>query len=266
MVGVSKFNDLKDKFTRLYNSDATYSVISETLGIGTQTIREWRKKLDLPIRQSPEPVSWMDSKKFAHGMSPNEVVRKVASAFGIFPVEIPLILSRFDKLREMGLTGGRDRSLLILAATYEYLRWKGSGKQPVSPNEFSKVCQDKRFALTRANLLMLSRLYKQAGLFPSTHLKPQPLFEKKWPLIKDKYSLTEHARFKALELMSAGDLTGRTPEVIVAGCIYTAVTVYGLSQYITQKEIADEFGVTEVSVRNMAKVIQSRSEEPETRS
>ena len=112
--------------------------------------------------------------------------------------------------------------------------------------------------------MMLCRLYKQAGLFPSTPLKPQPLLEKKWPLIRDKYSLPERIRLKALELMAPSDSAGRMPEVVAAGCVYVAATLHGLSQYVTQKQIAEEFGVTDVSVRNMAKAIRARFEERET--
>ena len=108
--------------------------------------------------------------------------------------------------------------------------------------------------------MMSSRLFKEAGLFPAAYLRPQQLLDKKWALLKKSHSLPDRVKERASELISNTNLEGRAPESIVAASIYLAITECGLSSYITQREVASEFGITEVSVRNVARAFQANME------
>jgi transcription initiation factor TFIIIB Brf1 subunit/transcription initiation factor TFIIB len=74
-----------------------------------------------------------------------------------------------------------------------------------------------------------------------------------WPSLKRECELAEEVKTAALELMSQPELMGRSPEVIVAACLYKAAQKG--PAYLTQRELADKFGVTEVSIRNVKNLI-----------
>ncbi|QQG48734.1 MAG: hypothetical protein HY247_08375 [archaeon] len=231
----------------MYMDDVSYSEICATLGIGDYTAREWRRKLGLPVRLGYEPVSWMDVKNL-NGLSPRQVVERVAGAFGIRAEEIRLILTRFDKLRQKGKSAGRNLTQLLLTAVYEYLRWPPSRKQPQSPTLFAKVCQDKGFAIRRSNLLSLSRLYKEAGLFPPAHLTAAQLLEIRWPVLMTRMDLPAKVRSVALAFISEVKFEGKSPEGAVAASLFTAARILSLNR--AQSDFASFFGITEVTVRH----------------
>src|SRR6266699_4038754 len=124
-------------------------------------------------------LSWMDEKT-VKGESPRQRLQRIAAAMGIHPKHIEFVLTRFGKLKDTGTVRGRAQTDLILAAAYDYLRWEGSGLQPKSPKDFIAICKGCGIRITRSRLLMSSRLFKQAGLYPKTHLTVEQLLDKRW--------------------------------------------------------------------------------------
>ncbi|MDG7016637.1 MAG: hypothetical protein JRM82_04590 [Nitrososphaerota archaeon] len=253
---VEKFDDLQSRFREMYMDDVPYSEICEALGIGDGTARDWRRKLGLPVRLGNEPISWMDAKKL-NGMSPREIVGRIAGSFGIRDQEIPLILERFYKLRQK-LSGGRNLTHLLLTGVYEYLRWPPSGKQPASASTFVKVCYEKDVPIGRSALLNLSRLYKEAGLFPAKPMSASQLLEIRWPVLKAKFGLPDEMKSVATAFISEVNLEGRIPEGIVAAALY--VGARSLKVYMSQDRLSSFFGITEVTLRNIGSVILAHYE------
>lgn len=251
---MDKFTRWKETFARMYEDGLTYNQICSKLNICLLSAYEWRKKLGLPPRQERVgPVSWMDEKTI-QGRSPQEILKKIARPLGLSSGDIKLILVRFGKLRSRGKAQGRSQIELILTAAYLYVRWYPSGKQPVSPHDFLTICRRGGFQISRSALLMHCRLYHDANLFPRDHLKPQQFLERRWNSIKAKRGLSEEVRARALEIMSRSKWGGRTPEAASAGCLYVAARL--VSQPITQDELAEEFGITEATLRNVVKSIE----------
>jgi transcription initiation factor TFIIIB Brf1 subunit/transcription initiation factor TFIIB len=252
----NKFTRLKERFAQMYNDGSTYREISKELGINVLTALGWRKKLNLPPRRQRGPLSWMDEKKI-QGKSPREILERIAAPLGLSTKDIQFILVRFEKLKSKGVVRGRRQIHLILTAAYLYLRWERSGRQPLSPKSFVAACKDKGLQVDRRTLLMYSRLFKDAGLYPWSHLKPNELLERMWNTLKAEYGLPENVKVIALGLMSRFNFTGRSPEVVVAACLY--VGARKCSMRITQKDLAERFGITEVSVRNVKNLLDSTS-------
>jgi len=250
-----KFTRFKGKFTEMYHDGLTYAEICAELRINVLTALDWRKKLGLPPRRRTGPLSWMDEKRI-DGKSPREILGKVAKPLGLSPKDIEFILVRFEKLKSKELHRGRSQIRLILALTYSYLRWESSGRKPISPKNFVLICETNDLRINRQTLLRYERLLKQEGLYPATHLKPHELLERMWSSVKDEFSLPERVKATALELMSQFKFTGRSPEVVAATCLYVAAPRCGAFS-LTQRDLADTFGVTEVSIRNAKNTIDS---------
>ncbi len=253
----TKLPKLGGRFRDLYNDGASYGKIAENLGISVITAMAWRKRLKLPPRRSKLGrgfVSWMDEAKIS-GKSPREVLRSVSRELGITEKDIEFILTRYDKLKSLGFVQGRNSLSLILASAYLYLRWEGSGRQPISAMSFVKVCRAKRYKIDRPRLLMNSRLFKEARLFPASHLRPQELLERKWMLLKREYNLPEEVKDAAICMMSVPTLIqGKIPEAVAAGTLYVAAFRNGI--LLGQADLSQEFGITPVSLRSMKSRIE----------
>ena len=258
----NKFSALKDRFSRMYQGDQTLREICAELGINLLTAYEWRKRLHLAPRRErrASPASWMDERNI-QSRSPREILSSVAEPLGLSPRDIEFILVRFEKLKSKGLHRGRAQIQLILTGAYLYVRWEASHRKPISPKNFLRICTKSKFRLDRRTLLMHCRLFQEAGLYPTAHLKPQELLERMWNSLKQEFDLTDQVKFDALQLISELKLIARTPEVAVAGCLYAAALRcrhLGHSVgVVTQKELADSLGITEVSVRNVWNLISS---------
>jgi transcription initiation factor TFIIIB Brf1 subunit/transcription initiation factor TFIIB len=258
----NKFTAMKERFAEMYQKGRTYREICTELDISVLTAHEWRKKLRLAprIERRPSPVSWMDERNI-QGRSPRQILETVAKPLGLSARDIEFILIRFEKLRSKGLHRGKLQIHLILTAAYLYVRWEASHRQPISPKNFLRICSDSKFRLNRRTLLMHCRLFQEAGLYPATHLKPQELLERMWNSLKSEFHLSEQVKSDAMQFMSELKFTGRSPEVVVAACLYAAALRCRIRDrtlgVVTQKQLADTLGITEVSVRNAWNLINS---------
>ena len=250
-----KFSILRRRFQTLFEQGKSYSEIAEELGINVPTVNNWRIRLGIPPRRDRTPRSWMDF-PIASGRTPREILQAVAKPLGITEHDIEFILTRVDKLRITGAAKGRNITHLILASAFKYLQWEGSGRRPVSPKKFVEICKD--FDITRATLLRDSSLFTSVDLFPKEHLKPEMLLERTWRSLQDKYALPETIKTRILTLIKDVrehlKYTSRTPNTVAAGCTYVAC--YESNQRITQGDLEEFFGVTEVTIRSMLKVLK----------
>ena len=99
---------------------------------------------------------------------------------------------------------------------------------------------------------MQARLFKKASLYPVTYLTAEKVVERKWTSLCAKYGLPEEARTTAVQLVSRASRTG-SPHVLAAAATYVAGRRHRV--HVTQSDLADEFGITEVSLRKHAQVL-----------
>jgi len=256
-MAMNKFTKLGGKFAEMYNDGLTYDEICSKLDICLWTALRWRNELGLPSRRRTNgSVSWMDEKKI-QGNSPREILEKIAGPLGLSPKDIELILVRFGKLKSRGTSRGRSQIELILTAAYLYVRWDESGKQPVSPYDFLAICWESGFDISRRNLHMHCRLFRDANLFPRSRLNPQQLLVRKWNSIKTKLGISDETKTTALELISKTNWRATTAEAASAASLYKATQL--TSQWVTQAQLAQEFGITEATLRNAVKLIERNS-------
>jgi len=248
---VEKFSLLGKRFKAMYLKGISYAEMANELHVDHMTLRKWRKKMDLPPRRDRTQRSWMDVPT-GTGLSPRQILESIATKIGITKNDIGLILVRVDKLKSKGLVRGRSYEHVILAAAFLYLRWEGSGRRPLSAEQFASIC--KEFGLTKAALLMTSRLFMDAGLYPKKSLPAVALLDRLWRSFQDKYSVPDTVKTRILELVKEPKIKYRTPNAILAGCTYIACLEAGIG--ITQDELSQFFGVTEVSIRNTINILR----------
>jgi transcription initiation factor TFIIIB Brf1 subunit/transcription initiation factor TFIIB len=253
---VDKYHLLSDRFKAMYLKGATYEEMSKELDVYHMTLRDWRKRMSLPPRRDRTKRSWMDVPT-GTGLSPRQILASVASQIGITKNDIAFILTRVDKLKSKGLVRGRHYEHVILAAAFLYLRWEGSGRRPLSAEQFTGACE--QFGLTKAALFTTSRPFLDAGLYPRKPLLTATLLDRIWKSLQDKYALPDTVKARILELTKEPKIKYRTPSAILAGCSYIACIEAG--NRITQEELAGFFGVTEVSLRNIINVLRETCQE-----
>lgn len=246
---------LKEKFQKLYDEGQNDYEIAHDLKIDIQTIRNWRTRRGLPQRRNRALRSWMDI-PLGGGHTPREVLQSIAKPLGITAHDIEFILTRVDKLKTTGVIRGRNYESIILTAAFLYLRWQGSQRRPMSVKKFIEVT-----GISKSRLLMTSRLFKAANLYPKHLLQPEELLEGTWSSLKQRYAFPDTIKTETLKLIEVcterAKRVGRTPTQapIVAACVYIVCNVAGI--WITQEELADIFGVTTVSIRSIRKMLDS---------
>lgn len=248
---VEKFSLLGKRFKAMYLKGVSYAEMAAELHVGHMTLRKWRTRMDLPLRRDRTQRSWMDVPT-GTGLSPRQILESIASKIGITKNDIGLILIRVDKLKSKGLVRGRSYEDVILAAAFLYLRWEGSGRRPLSAEQFASICSD--FGLTKPALLMAIRPFMDAGLYPKKQLHPSALLDRLWKSFQDKYQLPDTVKTRISELIKEPKIKYRTPNAILAGCAYVAC--FEARSGITQDELSRFFGITEVSIRNTINVLR----------
>lgn len=251
---VDKYHLLSDRFKAMYLKGASYEEMSKELDVYHMTLRDWRKRMGLPPRRDRTKRSWKDI-PIGAGLTPKEILSSIAAEIGITKNDIEFILMRVDKLKSKGLIKGRSFEHVILAAAFLYLRWEGSGRRPVSATRFVDLSED--FGLSTSELFMTCRLFTSAGLYPRQHLRPESLLERSWKSLQDKYSLPETVKSRILALMKDPELVGKTSSTVVAGCTYVASLESG--NWILQDDLAEFFGITQVSLRNILNCLRKNN-------
>lgn len=193
----------------------------------------------------------------AERSGPSGILSKIARPAGLLTSDFPEILARYEKVLQNQTTRlyPRTKRNLILAAAYEYLRWNGSGRQPVSPRKFTKICDQAGFMVTRSQLLMSSRRLMDHEAFPRNLLSASRLLELRWPILSSDLALSDDIRDFALTLLSRTNLDGRTPETVAAAAVVIAARMRGKKD-ASLRYVSSEVGVTDVAVRATVKEME----------
>ena len=242
------------KFKAMFLKGITYADMAKELDLDQITLHYWRIKMELPPRRVRTQRSWMDV-PIGTGLSSRQILESVASQIGITKNDIEFILIPVEKLKSKGLIKGRRFEHVVLAAAFLYLRSERSGRRPLSAERFAGIC--KEYCLTRSVLFTTIRPFMAAGLFPRILIRPQTLLERLWKSLQDKFGLPDAMKDRILELVAEPKIKYKTPSAVLAACTYVACVE--ASMWITQVEIADFFGVTEVTLRNLTTILRENN-------
>lgn len=210
------------------------------------------EKTGLPskVEMSRSRLSWRDS-PLAHGESPRQVLQNLSHDLAISKTEVELILTRVDKLRVKGYLRGWDMLSIILTAAILYVRWPKSKRVPLAFSRFVKMCRRKGYRITKRQIFRCSKLFKNTRLYPVGPTAVE-ILNGQWKYLKKEFGFPDEIKTKAVNLLSNRQIiAGRSPQVVIAGSLYLICKIHGFE--ITQLELAEMFGVTEVSIRNFFK-------------
>jgi transcription initiation factor TFIIIB Brf1 subunit/transcription initiation factor TFIIB len=139
---------------------------------------------------------------------------------------------------------------LLLTSIYCYIRTPRYGRKIMGHAKFISFCHELGFDLTHKDLWRYQKLYFQYGYYlPITNAKDY--FEAAWYDISKDLGLPETAKDLVLSLLKkVQGLKGRrrAPGIVVGTAIYLVGKKIG--SHFWQKELAEYFGISEVSLRN----------------
>jgi Transcription factor TFIIB repeat len=199
-------------------------------------------------------TTWWDTPSGDGGLTPKQALEKLGRKAGLSQGDIFVVLSYASDARDQKLLFGWSGVDLAGVTAYRFLQTDPRKRAP-SPPQFSRDCDAVGIRMSSSQLITLgSRLN---GLFGASTLTADSIIERVWPSLSRAYGLTEEIRRISLSVLAdakAREITAHKSRfVIAASCIYKACQQ--LRSAPTQKEIADFIGVSEVSVRNFARVI-----------
>jgi transcription initiation factor TFIIB len=153
----------------------------------------------------------------------------------------------YRKAQEKRLIRGRSTSGILAAAIYIACREIGA---PRSLRDMVEITGIKRKVISRSYRLLIVELGLRIPLVDPTKCIAK---------IANKAKLSEKTKRMAIDMMN--DLTGKEMSAGKGpmGLAATVLYLSGLSngEYVTQKEIAEAAGVTEVTIRNRVKDIKT---------
>jgi transcription initiation factor TFIIB len=154
----------------------------------------------------------------------------------------------YRKAQEKRLARGRSVSSILAAATYIACREMGAAR---TLRDFTEITNVKRKALSRSYRLLVLKLDIKV---PSMDLM------KCIVKIANKAKLGEKTQRMAMstmnDLINKEIATGKDPMGLAATVLYLSCLING--EALTQKEIAEAAGVTEVTIRNRFKDLKTK--------
>lgn len=195
---------------------------------------------------------WWDDKTTS-GKTPKQIVKAVGKEVLFNENEIETILIKYASLKEdqKFFKVGVSTTTAILVCTYLCANALMFGREPLSPWKFGRMCKKNHFDITKSALMKHVRKAKVAKLFP-----PGPDCPKLIKTYRNRMAYKFHFEGEMLnELQELANKEGRTnkiggtsPFTAAAGLTYVVVRRHDL--LVSQKQLADFFGISDLSVRN----------------
>jgi transcription initiation factor TFIIIB Brf1 subunit/transcription initiation factor TFIIB len=251
----SKFNELKDRFIELYDSGATHESISRELGIAVPTVSVWRERLGLPLRRALRSRrAWWDEACLGK-KTVKQMLMELAPRLRLSRGDIRSILGLFTRRMVQGWkVRGRPLQDLMLTTVFLYIR---AWRPPVSASQFCDSCFEAGYRVTQKQMLRISKELRKAGVKVSTP-KPWQVLERHKYALKKELGADEELIKKARELTLRAHkqrlIHGRSPFSVAGSAIYLA-TKDRSDIYITEDDVSRFFGVSEVTIRNVNKIL-----------
>lgn len=195
---------------------------------------------------------WWDE-KLSNGKSPKQIVRLITKDFGVKEQDIQQILTRYLTLKEKKFfkQKGVRTADGIIVTTYLFCSHYMLGTDPMNPRKFSRICKKNKFKISYGLLTKNVRKAKLARLFPRGPDCPG-LIKKYRNRMAYKFHFEGEILDEIQELASKegiiSKISGKNPFVAAAGLSYVVVRRHDL--LVTQKQLADFFGISDLSIRN----------------
>jgi hypothetical protein len=190
----------------------------------------------------------------------SKVIAKFQKPLRLHEGDAKTILCRFAYLKQkLGATGtkGMPDVKLLLTSIYCYTRTPAYGRKIMGPYKFVSLCNKFEYSLTHRDLWRYQKLYFQNESYePITN--STDYFEAAWYDISIELELPETAKGLVLSfLKEVQGLKGprRAPRTVVGTAIYLVGKKIGRN--FLQTELAEYFGISEVSLRNAVRDFES---------
>ncbi len=197
---------------------------------------------------------WWDE-KLSDGKSPKQIVRLITKDFGLKEQDVPQILTRYLTLKEKKFFKKGARTIDgIIVTTYLFCSHYMLGTDPINPQKFSRICKKNKFKISYRVLMKHVREAKKAKLFgpgPSSEKIISRFIRSLAYLFKLDQQVQDEIKSVVAKHGTARSVGGTSPFVVVAGFSYLCARRHLLN--VTQKQLCDFFGTTEVSLRNFVR-------------
>jgi len=194
---------------------------------------------------------WWDE-KLSNGKSPKQIVHLITKDFGLNERDVLQILTRYLTLKEKKFfkRGARTADGIIVT-TYLCCSYYMLGTDPINPRHFLRICKKNKFKISYGLLTKNVRKAKLARLFPRGPDCPK-LIKKYRNRMAYKFHFEDEMLDELQELANKegmiSKIGGKNPFVAAAGLTYVVVRRHNL--LTSQKQLADFFGISDLSVRN----------------
>ena len=154
----------------------------------------------------------------------------------------------YRKALGKGLVRGRSTSAILAAAIYIACREMGAAR---SLKDIGEITNVRRKAISRSYIILIQRL---EIIMPA--INPMNCIAK----IANKANLSEKSKRMAIDtmkdLVNTQASAGKRPMGLAATILY--LSCLGNDEAVTQKDIAEAAGVTEVTIRNIIKDLKAK--------
>jgi len=195
---------------------------------------------------------WWDDKT-SIGKTPKQIVKAVGKELLFNENEIEMILIKFASLKEdqKFFKVGVSTTTAILVCTYLCANALMFGREPLSPWKFARICGKHHFDITKSILMKHVRKAKVARLFPRGPDCPK-LIKKYRNRMAYKFhfedKILDEIQERANKEGTTSKIGGKSPFVAAAGLTYVVARRHNL--LVSQNQIANFFGISELSLRN----------------
>jgi transcription initiation factor TFIIB len=170
-------------------------------------------------------------------------LEKLRDRLGISDLAIEKTAYLYRKAQEMGLVRGRTIPAVLAAAAYVACREMGTSK---TLKDIAVAADIRRKDLSRTYRLLIIELDLRVPM-----VDPMKCIAK----VANKAGLKEKTKRKAIDTMyqisKRGITAGKDPMGLAASVLY--LSSFDIGERVTQSQIADAAGVTEVTLRNRFK-------------
>ncbi len=212
------------------------------------------RKLDASMHSTMQRLRTWDFRTQAHTSADRNLIQafselgRLKDKLGLSDAIIEKTAYIYRKAQEKGMIRGRSTSSILAAAIYIACREMGASR---TLRDVAETTDVKRKVISRSYRLLI---YELGIMVPS--VDPMKCIAK----IANNAKLSEKTKRMAIDTMN--DLTekkisaGKAPMGLAATVLYLSCLRNG--ENITQKNIAEAAGVTEVTIRNRVKDLKAR--------
>lgn len=251
----SKFHELKDRFIELYESGATHESISQELGIAVPTVSFWRERLGLPRRRNLRARrAWWDERLLGN-KTVKQMLAELAPCLRLSQGDVRSVLGLFTRRMVQGWkVQGRPLQDLMLTIVFLYIR---AWRPPISASQFCDSCYEAGYHITPKRILRISKELRKTGVKVNPP-KPVQVLERHKYALKKELGVDDELMRQACALIEKAHkqraIHGRSPFSVAGSAIYLVAKDRSYV-YITEDDVSRFFRVTEVTIRNVNKVL-----------